>query len=617
MSEALLGPLGREQKPLTVSELTVLIKQTLEGRFTQPVCVVGQISNYKLHSSGHAYFTLKDEHAALSCVMWAPSVRRLRFRPEDGLEVVAVGKVSVYERHGKYQLYVSTMRPVGVGELELRFQQLCEALRRRGWFDQRHKKPLPRYPERIALITSPTGAAVRDLIRVITGRWPAAELIVVPVRVQGARAATEIAAAIQWVNTLQLGDVLIVGRGGGSKEDLWAFNEEPVARAIFYSRIPVISAVGHEVDTTIADLVADQRAATPSNAGEIVVPDWHEVLRQVEHLSRRSSHALLKRLDAAAQRLRAFAQRPVVRRPVDELIRPREQACDELEGRLVNGVRWTVQRAHHRLDTLAHRLALQHPRELIRRCQEACGTLEGRLENGIRWALQHARQRLDAVAHRLAVQHPLELIRRRQEACGTLEGRLENGIRWALQHARQRLDALARRLAVQHPLELIRRRQEACATLEARLQTSMRWTLQRARQRLDAIALRLAPLTPLTLLKQQARRCDELHGRLVRAIQWQLREKEHRLRQAARALDGLSPLRVLGRGYSLTTKADARTIVRSSQDVTPGEEILTRVAQGRFWSRVTRIEADGADALPAVANAGKDEETHERGQDAE
>ena len=268
---------------LTPSQVGQYIKGFMDrDRVLSGLLVRGEISNYKLYPSGHHYFTLKDGEGALRCVMFRGDAASLRFRPQNGMLVIAAGRVTVFPRDGQYQLYCVRLTPEGAGDLHLAFEQLKEKLLREGLFDQSRKKPLPAFPGTIALITSPAGAAVRDMLRILGARWPMSRVRVLPVRVQGEGAAEEIAAAIQWCNWQQAADLIITGRGGGSMEDLWAFNEEIVARAISNSEIPVISAVGHEPDVTIADFVADLRAATPSNAAELAVPDQNEVAAALE-----------------------------------------------------------------------------------------------------------------------------------------------------------------------------------------------------------------------------------------------------------------------------------------------------------------------------------------------
>lgn len=280
------------------------------------VTVRGEISNYKAYPSGHHYFSLKDENGALKCVMFKGSAIHLRFRPQNGMQVVAMGRVSVFPRDGAYQLYVNAMMPDGMGDLHLAFEQLKEKLQGEGLFAQEHKKPLPVYPGKIALITSPVGAAVRDMIRILGARWPMAKVCVLPVRVQGAEAAVEISRAIAYANACQVADLIITGRGGGSMEDLWCFNEEIVARAIYASEIPVISAVGHEPDVTIADLVADVRAATPSNAAELAVEDQNDVYAWVQELSQRLEKQMVRELRQERERLSRFKNSRVLLNPM-------------------------------------------------------------------------------------------------------------------------------------------------------------------------------------------------------------------------------------------------------------------------------------------------------------
>lgn len=288
----------RSERPVcTVSQLNQYIKTLLDqDQALSGVLVRGELSNYKMYPSGHHYFTLKDEGGALRCVMFKREAARLRFRPENGMQVLALGRVTVFPRDGQYQLYCEELTPDGVGDLHVAFEQLKEKLFQEGLFDPLHKKPVPACPDTVALITSGAGAAVRDMIRILGARWPLAKVKVMPVRVQGAEAPPELAGALRYANRWKVADLIIIGRGGGSMEDLWAFNDERVARAIYESGIPVISAVGHEPDVTIADFVADLRAATPSNGAELAVPDQNEVyaaLRQREaRLIQRMSHQL-------------------------------------------------------------------------------------------------------------------------------------------------------------------------------------------------------------------------------------------------------------------------------------------------------------------------------------
>lgn len=298
-----------ERQALTVSELNNAIKKLFDSEeLLANVAVRGELSNYKIYPSGHHYFTLKDSESSLKCVMFRSSADKLRFRPESGMGVTASGRISVYPRDGAYQLYCSSLMPEGMGDLQLAFEQLKAKLEAEGLFDRRYKKPLPRFPAKIAIITSSAGAAIHDMIRILGKRWPMSKILLLPVRVQGVEAPLEIAGAIKYANEFALADLIITGRGGGSIEDLWAFNDERVARAIFASEIPVISAVGHEPDVTIADYVADRRASTPSNAAELAVPDCEEirdVLSKYNALSRQQMDRKLQLLQARLEAIRA------------------------------------------------------------------------------------------------------------------------------------------------------------------------------------------------------------------------------------------------------------------------------------------------------------------------
>ena len=304
-----------ERHIFSVTEVNELVKLLLDNEpMLSGICVRGEISNYKMYPSGHHYFSLKDPTGAIRCVMFKGQAMRLRFRPENGMKVLVTGRVSVFPRDGAYQLYCDTMTPEGAGDLALAFEQLKEQLYKEGLFDEAHKKPLPRFPERIAIVTSSAGAAVHDMIRILRRRYPLAKVILLPVRVQGAEAPPEIAGAIRYADKWKIGDVIITGRGGGSMEDLWAFNEESVARAIFECETPVISAVGHETDFTIADFVADMRAPTPSAAAELAVFDygqWCERIRQFDNSMYRCMYDRIgtfkNRLDSLNLRLNACA----------------------------------------------------------------------------------------------------------------------------------------------------------------------------------------------------------------------------------------------------------------------------------------------------------------------
>jgi exodeoxyribonuclease VII large subunit len=350
---------------LTVSELTALIKECLEGTFPQ-VAVLGEISNCVHAGSGHVYLTLKDDEAQLRGVIWRTRASRIRFDIKDGLQVVAIGRMDLYPARGSYQLVIDELLPHGLGPLELAFRQLHDRLAAEGLFAQERKRPLPRFPRRIALVTSPQGAAVRDMLQVITRRWPAARIVVIPAPVQGDGAAELIAAGIALLPQIPGVDVAIVGRGGGSLEDLWAFNEEVVARAIVASPVPIISAVGHEIDVTIADLVADRRALTPSEAGEIVVPDHADLVAALGQIRDRLRTAVRGRAAVLRSRLDQVAQRRSLAHPT-ERVHHLAQRVDELDRRLTNAIGGRIDAAHAHWRTIGATLSALSPLRVLER----------------------------------------------------------------------------------------------------------------------------------------------------------------------------------------------------------------------------------------------------------
>lgn len=357
-------------KVLSVSELTQAVKGMLEDGF-RSVWVSGEVSNFSRAKSGHFYFTMKDGDAQLRAVIWRSAAVRVRFEPSDGMHVIAGGRLSVYPARGEYQLVVEQLQPKGIGELELALRQLREKLSRLGYFEAARKRPLPAFPRRVALVTSPSGAAVRDMLEILGRRWPLVEVVVCPVKVQGDGAAQEIAAGIRLLNRLHATaalafDVMVVGRGGGSLEDLWAFNEECVAQAIFASQIPVVSAVGHEVDVTIADLVADRRALTPSEAAEIIVPLLAEQMDALNDLQSRLKDSITGRIQSTRQRLEELSQRRVFRLPL-EPIRESERRLDEWGARLRRAVQARLTRTKAQLESHAARLETLSPLNVLAR----------------------------------------------------------------------------------------------------------------------------------------------------------------------------------------------------------------------------------------------------------
>ena len=328
-----------EQRVYEVSEVNLYIKNVLESvPELGEILIRGELSNYKIYPSGHHYFTLKDSQGALRCVMFKGAAMKLRFRPENGMKVVAGGRISVFPRDGAYQLYCTSLSADGIGDLYVAFEQLKEKLNREGLFDPAHKKPLPACPQRIAIITSSAGAAVHDMIRILRQRYPIAKVLLLPVRVQGVEAPPEIAGAIRYANRWRLADVIITGRGGGSIEDLWAFNDERVARAIYNSEIPVISAVGHEPDVTISDFVADRRASTPSNAAEIAVPDRRELLHGLQGTSNRIIQAELNLLEKESRRLAGLADKRALKDP-SAFLQDRKLYLDFIQQKLAGTTR--------------------------------------------------------------------------------------------------------------------------------------------------------------------------------------------------------------------------------------------------------------------------------------
>ena len=337
-----------ENNVLSITQINEYIRSRMDSDpLLTAVAVRGEISNYKLYPSGHHYFTLKDENAALKCVMFKGNAFRLKFRPENGMKIIAFGKISVFPRDGAYQLYCTALTVDGVGDLHAAFEQLKKKLEAQGLFDEAHKKPIPKYPGMIGIVTSAAGAAVHDMIRILRKRFPLSKVRLIPVRVQGAEAPGEIASAIYYANYYHLADVLIVGRGGGSIEDLWAFNEEVVAKAIYDSEIPVISAVGHEPDVTISDYVADLRAATPSNASELAVPDQNVLRQTLDAMSETMASVLRRQIQSGRMHLKALSAGSALRSP-DAYIDSRRKAIELLEGKLISGFRASVNKNKQR-----------------------------------------------------------------------------------------------------------------------------------------------------------------------------------------------------------------------------------------------------------------------------
>ena len=363
----------------TVSEVNGFIKNVIDGiPQLSGIYIRGELSNYKIYPSGHHYFTLKDGEGALRCVMFKGSAMKLRFRPENGMQVIAYGRISVFPRDGAYQLYCSQLSPDGVGDLYVAFEQLKDKLYREGLFDEGHKKPLPRYPQRIAIVTSSAGAAIHDMIRILRRRYPIARVLLLPVRVQGVEAPPEIVGAIRYANRWKLADVLITGRGGGSMEDLWAFNDERVARAIYDSELPVISAVGHEPDVTIADFVADARASTPSNAAEIAVPDSAELLRWLRGAEGQMARKETARLEDLRARLDTLKAKRVMTDPMAYL-QDKRMELTHVQQRLGDVSGTLLSRKKERFAALAASLDAMSPLKVLGRGYAMAQNTQGQI----------------------------------------------------------------------------------------------------------------------------------------------------------------------------------------------------------------------------------------------
>jgi len=375
------------QQVLSVTQINEYIRGKMDtDAMLASVAVKGEISNYKVYPSGHHYFTLKDDGSALKCVMFRSSAVRIKFKPENGMKIIAMGRISVYPRDGAYQLYCTAMALDGVGDLHAAFEQLKAKLAAEGLFDPLHKKPIPQYPGVIGIVTSSAGAAVHDMLRILRKRYPLTKVCLLPVRVQGAEAPGEIVAAIQYANYHQLADLLIVGRGGGSIEDLWAFNDERVAYAIFHSVIPVISAVGHEPDVTISDFVADLRAATPSNAAELAVPDQDFLRQNLDAFSQAMSVSLMRQLKSARKQLEILAKSPSLQSP-EIYIQQRRKTLILLKNRLLSAQLQTIHRSKQLFVANTAKLDAMNPLKVLMR-----GYSMTQLETG---AVVHTVQQID------------------------------------------------------------------------------------------------------------------------------------------------------------------------------------------------------------------------------
>ena len=445
-------------KIYTVSQVNALIRQILENNLPSRLTITGEITNWTIARSGHAYFDLKDENALLPCVCWRSSLGKIKFEPENGLAVIAKGHIEVYSPHGKYQFYADSMQPAGIGALQLAFEQMVKRLQEQGFFDDAHKKPLPQYPQRIGILTSESGAAVHDIQDSIHNRWPPAELFLYPVPVQGEGAAEQIAAAIRDINKrnkqLKL-DILIVGRGGGSLEDLWAFNEEVLAGAIFDSKIPVISAVGHEIDTTIADLVADARASTPTKAGVVAVPDMQEVLENIANLRERLKSQL------------------------KFLVHSSQQQSDGLCIRLQSSVKHLLADTRNKLYAIAEHIRKIEPHRLL-----ASKTVD----------LNNLQNRVNSVVS--------AILNSRQKQLMDVEKRLPQMMKEILTERQRRLSVSFQQVMRIKPHQVIGRRMVELSNLRNRAILGVGIILNKQRLRLTSAKNRLVGLNPKAVLKR-------------------------------------------------------------------------------------------------------------------
>jgi exodeoxyribonuclease VII large subunit len=459
-----------ERRVWSVTELTVRIRDLLARNFTD-ILVEGEISNFRKASSGHIYCTLKDERTQIRCICFKTQLRTMKFRPEDGLRVTVRGSIGVYEARGDYQIYVESFEPVGLGALQLAFEQLKKRLESEGLFSQERKKPLPVLPRCIGLITSPSGAAVRDVVRILRRRFPNVQLTLYPVRVQGEGAAGEIVRALQFFNRWQSVDVLILARGGGSMEDLWSFNEEIVARAIAASSIAIISGVGHETDFTIADFVADVRASTPSAAAELVVQTRREFDRHISELRDSLTSLIRYRLSNSSRRVHELAARRGFRRPVD-LLRQQRQRSDEMTARLALGLRARLEQSRKRFNVTHLRIVSFDFHKQIVRLRNRTNAFAARIELGLRARLAQSRRRYAADHLRLVSFD----FRRKVTALRLLLERRETELakrgERALRAKRERLERLRLQLEERNPRQILQRGYAIATDVAGRVLTS-------------------------------------------------------------------------------------------------------------------------------------------------
>lgn len=446
-------------EPISVSALTRQIDSAIRGALPSRVYVRGELSNASIHrASGHFYFTLKDDQACIDCVMWRSDVARLKFKPEDGMELIASGGIKVYAQKGTYQLYATSLTPLGQGALELAFQQLKARLQAEGLMDPERKKPLPAYPMRIALVTGSTTAALQDMLKVLR-RYPWIRLGIYDVPVQGEGAAEKIAAAIDHLS--QTADrsgvqLILLGRGGGSLEDRWAFNEESVARAVAACRLPVITGIGHEVDCSIADLVADYHAHTPTEAAQVAIGNWRAVKDLIDVAGIRLRRATEGALASARQDLAMIERHEVFRRPLERINRLR-QRVDDLERGLVHSQTSRLHRLQRHVALLAERLEQRRPARVVAQMRERLAALSSGLDGAMSRRIALARRRLDQCVEGLHERHPRHVVRLHRQTLATLEARLAYDLRNEHRRWRERVEAMAAHLRAIGPEQVLAR----------------------------------------------------------------------------------------------------------------------------------------------------------------
>jgi exodeoxyribonuclease VII large subunit len=531
-----------EARIFSVSDITEDIKTILESAF-EAVWIEGEISNYRVAASNHAYFVLKDERSQIRSVMFRFKKDRLRFTPEDGDQVLLFGRMSIYNARGEYQIIVESMEPRGLGALQKAFEQLKDKLSKEGLFEDSSKKEIPWFPWKVGVVTSPTGAAVRDIIEVISRRNPSTSILLSPVRVQGDGSAEEIAEAIQDMNQLSDIDVLIVGRGGGSIEDLWAFNEEVVARAIYNSKIPIISAVGHEIDFTITDFIADLRAPTPSAAAELAVPELSDILSELRVNSESLVQTIREKVENHYQQLNNFTNRRFFLNPM-EIIQPAAQ----------------------RLDDLNQRLARAPSQGLKLRKERLRGTIQNLFHNSPKKRFQNLKDRLIDRARRLSRAPQQTLSIKKEQLKTSFQVLLLNSPKRDLSISKNKLIDIGNRL-IRAPGQGIKLKKE------------------RLRQSYQALAYN----SPTIKLHSHEEKLHALSSQLIRKMSSVAQLKREQLAGLGKSLNALSPLEVLDRGYSVTFSKATGKAIKNIKEVKPGDKVQTLLSKGKLSCTVDKI----------------------------